>query len=57
MNEMKDMYVKPNMECMSIETVEMLAVSSVEYTSDKASSEHEALSNDRRGWGDLWSNE
>ena len=57
MNEMKDMYVKPHMECMSIETVEMLAVSSVEYTSDKASSEHEALSNDRRGWGDLWSNE
>ena len=55
MNDMKKMYVKPVMESMDVETADMLAVSSLEYTSDKASNEHEALSNDRRGgWGDLW---
>lgn len=52
---MKEMYEKPTTAWTEIAAVEMLAVSSVEYTTEKASNEHEALSNEHRGgWGDLW---
>ncbi len=52
---MKELYEKPTMVLIEIEPVEMLAVSSVGYTTEKASNEFEALSNKRRGgWGNLW---
>ena len=52
---MKEMYEKPTITWTEIMAVEMLAVSSVEYTTEKASNEHEALSNEHRGgWGNLW---
>lgn len=52
---MKQNYITPETTVQEIEAAEMLAVSSLEYTDEKASNEHEALSNDRRGsWGDLW---
>ena len=52
---MKQEYVAPEIEEVDVEVVEMLAVSSIGYTSGKASDEYEALSNRRRGrWGDLW---
>lgn len=50
----KSTYMRPETVVLDVEAAEMLAVSSVEYTTDKASNDHEALSNDRRGWGDLW---
>lgn len=53
----KSAYIAPEATVHELEVTEMLAVSSVEYTNDKASNDHEALSNDRRGgWGDLWGN-
>lgn len=52
---MKQNYITPETTVQEIEATEMLAVSSLEYTDEKASNEHEALSNDRRGsWGNLW---
>lgn len=55
---MKKEYIMPTMQIVEVETENVLAVSSVGYTTEKASNEHEALSNDRRGgWGDLWGGE
>lgn len=52
---MKQEYVAPEIEVVDVEVEEMLAVSSIGYTTGKASEEYEALSNKRRGkWGDLW---
>ena len=52
---MKQEYVAPEIEVVDVEVEDMLAVSSIGYTSGKASDEYEALSNKRRGkWGDLW---
>ena len=51
----KQIYVAPEMVVLDIESAEMLAVSSIEHTTDKADNNYEALSNDRRGsWGNLW---
>lgn len=51
----KQIYVAPETMVLDIEPAEMLAVSSIEHTSDKADKDYEALSNDRRGsWGNLW---
>lgn len=51
----KRIYVAPEMVVLDIEPAEMLAVSSIEHTSDKADKDYDALSNDRRGsWGNLW---
>lgn len=51
----KSVYMAPETVVLDVEVAEMLAVSSVEYTTDKANSNYEGLSNDRRGgWGDLW---
>ena len=55
---MKQTYVAPETTVLDVEVSEMLAVSSVGYTDEKASNDHEALSNGRRrGWGDLWGGE
>lgn len=52
---MKQEYEAPEIEVVDVEVEDMLAVSSIGYTSGKASDEYEALSNKRRGrWGDLW---
>ena len=55
---MKQNYIAPEINVIDIEVIEMLAVSSVEYTDDKVSNDYEALSNKRRGaWGNLWDKE
>ncbi len=50
----KKIYITPEMEFMSIETVEMMAASIAVVNE----SGNEMLGNDRRGsWGDLWGSE
>ncbi len=50
----KKTYITPEMEIMSIETVEMMAASIAVVNE----SGNEMLGNDRRGsWGDLWGSE
>ena len=54
---MKKAYMTPEMEVMNIETVEMMAASSLTmYGSDEdAVDAANQLGNDRRGtWGNLW---
>ena len=55
---MKKNYVMPSTEIVEMENEKLMAGSdsrTVDYTDDKASNDHEALSNGRRGtWGNLW---
>ena len=52
---MKKEYIAPEITVIDVEVEEILAVSRIGYTDDKASNDYEALSNDRRGaWGNLW---
>ena len=52
---MKQNYIAPQTTQIEVEPAEMLAVSSIQYTSQTASKDHEALSNNHRGtWGNLW---
>ena len=51
---MKKTYITPEIEVMNIETVEMIAASSL-ATSDETIKSSDALGNERRGaWGNLW---
>ena len=53
----KKVYIKPTMETMSVETVEMIATSQANTfsVSNRATNDDAAMSNERRGgWGDLW---
>ena len=56
--KMKKNYVMPSTEIVEMESEKLMAGSdsrTVDYTDDKASNDHEALSNGRRGtWGNLW---
>ena len=52
---MKKKYIAPEMNVVDVEVAEMLAVSSIGYTDQKASNNYDALAKKRRGtWGDLW---
>ena len=52
---MKQNYITPETILIEVEPAEMLAVSSIQYTSQTASNNHEALGNNHRGtWGNLW---
>lgn len=51
---MKKTYITPEMEVMNIETVEMIATSTMNLNDEGG--EEQSLSNGRRGtWGNLWS--
>ena len=54
---MKQKYVRPEVCVVELVVVEeMLALSSIGYTSDKANDDYEALSSKRREeWWDPWS--
>ena len=47
----KKTYIAPAMEVTNVETVEMIAAS---IQIDRQERGNEMLTNDRRGWGDLW---
>ena len=50
---MKKTYMTPEMEVMNIETVEMMAASTMSLNEEDG--EEQSLGNDRRGtWGNLW---
>lgn len=48
-------YIAPDITILEVEPAKMFAVSSIEYTSETASKDYNALSNGRReSWGNLW---
>jgi len=53
----KKVYIKPTMETMNVETVEMIATSQANKfsVSNGVTNDDAAMSNERRGgWGNLW---
>lgn len=51
----KKVYIKPTMEAMNVETVEMIATSQAFSISNDVTNDDAAMSNERRGgWGNLW---
>ena len=51
---MKKAYMTPEMEVMNIETVEMMAASTLSISNEDVDAANQ-LGNDRRGtWGNLW---
>ena len=52
---MKKTYMTPEMEVMNIETVEMMATSTMSLNDDVENTDTEQQAGDRRGtWGNLW---
>ena len=52
---MKKKYIAPEMNVVDVEVAEMLAVSSINYTTQEASNDYDALAGNRRGaWGNRW---
>lgn len=54
----KKAYLAPEMEQIAMELGNMLATSErISVFTDTKVNASESLSNERRGWGDLWNNE